>query len=268
MGEAGGRLGEKAPVGLQIFDGLAPVLLQVADGVGPVTLTPVVEDAKKAVLRSEDGKGIISQKLAAADLGQSLHGQQRDSQGCFAGRTEEGLEAARDLRPERHQQADLTACDGERDRFHRGLGLENFRHASTVGIAVNLVIRHCTRTTNSRELCEGTRQLDTVTIIAIFLNTTCICVTAIKFIIAQCNMLCQRKILIIYLGFLILLHLEFPLQNANGGANAQERRVKGQTAGFSLITVIIAQRTRFVNVFLQKMQLFPRLRPEFPYVSR
>ena len=124
VGEAVGRLGEKAPVGLQIFDGLAPVLLQMADGVGPVALAPVVEDAKKAVLRSEDGKGIISQKLAAADLGQSLHRQQRDSQGCFAGRTEEGLEAARDLRPERHQQADLTACDGERDRFHRGSGLE------------------------------------------------------------------------------------------------------------------------------------------------
>ena len=69
MGEAVGRLGEKAPVGLQIFDGLAPVLLQMADGVGPVALAPVVEDAKKAVLRSEDGKGIISQKLAAADLG-------------------------------------------------------------------------------------------------------------------------------------------------------------------------------------------------------
>ena len=119
VGEAVGRLGEKAPVGLQIFDGLAPVWLQMADSIGPVALTPVVEDAKKAVLRSEDGKGIISQKLAAADLGQSLHGQQRDSQGCFAGRTEEGLEAARDLRPERHQQADLTACDGERDRFHR-----------------------------------------------------------------------------------------------------------------------------------------------------
>ena len=66
MGEAVGRLGEKAPVGLQIFDGLAPVLLQVADGVGPVALTPVVEDAKKAVLRSEDGKGIISQKLPGA----------------------------------------------------------------------------------------------------------------------------------------------------------------------------------------------------------
>lgn len=118
MGEAVGRLGEEAPVGLQIFDGLAPVLLQMADSIGPVALTPVVEDAKKAVLRSEDGKGIISQKLAAADLGQSLHRQQRDSQGCFAGRTEEGLEAACDLRPERHQQADLTACDGERDRFH------------------------------------------------------------------------------------------------------------------------------------------------------
>lgn len=91
---------------------------------------------------------------------------------------------------------------------------------------------------------------------------------SIQSVSALRNMLCQRKILIIYLGFLILLHLEFPLQNANGGANAQERRVKGQTAGFSLITVIIAQRTRFVNVFLQKMQLFPRLRPEFPYVSR
>ena len=47
----------------------------MADGVGPVALTPVVEDAKKAVLRSEDGKGIISQKLAAADLGQSLHAE-------------------------------------------------------------------------------------------------------------------------------------------------------------------------------------------------
>ena len=81
-------------------------------------------------------------------------------------------------------------------------------------------------------------------------------------------MLCQYKVLIKNLGLLILLHLEFPLQNANGGADAKERRVKGQTAGFSLITVIIAQRTRFVNVYLQKMQLFPRLRPEFPYVSR
>lgn len=89
-----------------------------------------------------------------------------------------------------------------------------------------------------------------------------------KLIIALRNVLCQHEIFVNYLGFLILLHLEFPLQNANGGANAQERRVKGQTAGFSLITVIIAQRTRFVNVFLQKMQLFPRLRPEFPYVSR
>ena len=57
MGEAVGRLGEEAPVGLQIFDGLAPVLLQMADSIGPVALTPVVEDAKKAVLRSEDGKG-------------------------------------------------------------------------------------------------------------------------------------------------------------------------------------------------------------------
>lgn len=56
VGEAVGRLGEEAPVGLQIFDGLAPVWLQVADGVGPVALAPVVEDAKKAVLRSEDGQ--------------------------------------------------------------------------------------------------------------------------------------------------------------------------------------------------------------------
>ena len=71
-------------------------------------------------------------------------------------------------------------------------------------------------------------------------------------------MLSECKVLPKNLGLLILLHLEFPLQNANGGANAQEWRVKGQTAGFSLITVIIAQRTRFVNVFLQKMQLFPR----------
>ena len=47
VGEAVGRLGEKAPVGLQIFDDLAPVLLQMADGVGPVALAPVVEDAKK-----------------------------------------------------------------------------------------------------------------------------------------------------------------------------------------------------------------------------
>lgn len=91
---------------------------------------------------------------------------------------------------------------------------------------------------------------------------------SIQSISALRNMLCQYKVLIKNLGLLILLHLEFPLQNANGGADAQERRVKGQTAGFSLITVIIAQRTRFVNVFLQKMQLFPRLRPEFPYVSR
>ena len=81
-------------------------------------------------------------------------------------------------------------------------------------------------------------------------------------------MLCQYKVLIKNLGLLILLHLEFPLQNASGGANAQEWRVKGQTAGFSLITVIIAQSARFVNVFLQKMQLFPQLRPGFPYVSR
>ena len=66
MGEAVGRLGEKAPVGLQIFDGLAPVWLQMADSIGPVALAPVVEDAKKAVLRSEDGKGIISQKLAGS----------------------------------------------------------------------------------------------------------------------------------------------------------------------------------------------------------
>lgn len=47
VGEAVGRLGEKAPVGLQIFDGLAPVWLQMADSIGPVALTPVVEDAKK-----------------------------------------------------------------------------------------------------------------------------------------------------------------------------------------------------------------------------
>ena len=144
MGEAVGRLGEKAPVGLQIFDGLAPVWLQMADSIGPVALTPVVEDAKKAVLRSEDGKGIISQKLAAANLGQSLHGQQRDSQGCFAGRTEEGLEAARDLRPERHQQADLTACDGERDRFHSSSGIEKHRVESTVCVTIKLkiILRH------------------------------------------------------------------------------------------------------------------------------
>lgn len=239
----------------------------MADGVGPVALTPVVEDAKKAVLRSEDGKGIISQKLAAADLGQSLHGQQRDSQGCFAGRTEEGLEAARDLRPERHQQADLTACDGERDRFHRESGLENFRHISTVGIAIvwnNKIafgdMRFC--------LSKTVYKVCTIAIIIILDNFTLYRITTTDLVITHCNMLCQRKILVIYLGLLILLHLEFPLQNANGGANAQERRVKGQTAGFSLITVIIAQRTRFVNVFLQKMQLFPRLRPEFPYVSR
>ena len=62
----------------------------MADGVGPVALAPVVEDAKKAVLRSEDGKGIISQKLAAADLGQSLHRQQRDSQGASPGAQRKG----------------------------------------------------------------------------------------------------------------------------------------------------------------------------------
>lgn len=119
VGEAVGRLGEEAPVGHQIFDGLAPVWLQVADGVGPVALAPVVEDAKKAVLRSEDGQRHNFAEARGRGPRQSLHRQQRDSQGCFAGRTEEGLEAARDLRPERHQQADLTACDGERDRFHR-----------------------------------------------------------------------------------------------------------------------------------------------------
>lgn len=112
------------------------------------------------------------------------------------------------------------------------------------------------------------RELAVIIKKVIFNNFTTCRITGIERIIALRNMLCQRKILVIYLGFLILLHLEFPLQNANGGANAQEWRVKGQTAGFSLITVIIAQRTRFVNVFLQKMQLFPRLRPEFPYVSR
>lgn len=90
----------------------------------------------------------------------------------------------------------------------------------------------------------------------------------VKSIIALRNMLSQHEIFVSYLRFLILLHLEFPLQNASGGANAQEWRVKGQTAGFSLITVIIAQSARFVNVFLQKMQLFPQLRPGFPYVSR
>lgn len=102
----------------------------------------------------------------------------------------------------------------------------------------------------------------------IFYNFAIHDIGCINCIIALRNMIGQHKIFVKYLGFLILLHLEFPLQNANGGANAQERRVKGQTTGFSLITVIIAQRTRFVNVFLQKMQLFPRLRPEFPYVSR
>lgn len=240
----------------------------MADSIGPVALAPVVEDAKKAVLRSEDGKGIISQKLAAANLGQSLHGQQRDSQGCFAGRTEEGLEAARDLRPERHQQADLTACDGERDRFHRGLGLKNFRHASAaVGITITVNFETA-GTIFCYYFCKSTLEKSTVIFKTVINDMTTICISALNTIIAQCNMLSQHEIFVIYLGFLILLHLEFPLQNANGGANAQEWRVKGQTAGFSLITVIIAQRTRFVNVFLQKMQLFPRLRPEFPYVSR
>ena len=108
----------------------------------------------------------------------------------------------------------------------------------------------------------------TIAIIIILDNFALYRITTTDLVITHCNMLCQRKILVIYLGFLILLHLEFPLQNASGGANAQEWRVKGQTAGFSLITVIIAQSARFVNVFLQKMQLFPQLRPGFPYVSR
>lgn len=90
VGEAVGRLGEKAPVGLQIFDGLAPVWLQMADSIGPVALAPVVEDAKKAVLRSEDGKGIISQKLAAADLGRACTGSSETVRGASPGAQRKG----------------------------------------------------------------------------------------------------------------------------------------------------------------------------------
>ena len=71
VGEAVGRLGEKAPVGLQIFDGLAPVWLQMADSIGPVALAPVVEDAKKAVLRSEDGRSSRPRTSGRACTGSS-----------------------------------------------------------------------------------------------------------------------------------------------------------------------------------------------------
>lgn len=147
-----------------------------------------------------------------------------------------------------------------------GSGLENFRQINAVSIAVKLFFYNSCASATSKNSCLC--QVATIIWIAIKNNRTILCIGIAKLIIALRNMLSQHKIFVKYLGFLILLHLEFPLQNASGGANAQEWRVKGQTAGFSLITVIIAQRTRFVNVFLQKMQLFPRLRPEFPYVSR
>ncbi|MFR5782326.1 MAG: hypothetical protein ACLUEK_11050 [Oscillospiraceae bacterium] len=80
----------KAPVGLQIFDGFAPVLLQMADGVGPVALTPVVEDAKKAVLRSEDGKGIFLRSSRPRTSGRACTGSSETIRGASPGAQRKG----------------------------------------------------------------------------------------------------------------------------------------------------------------------------------